>query len=221
MNAKPATIETLAAELATLTAVQLRKLAATHGIPGAAKGRKADLITAITAKIQEELPALPTEKVAKENKRRATAKVCEVCQTAKIDRKTQGKDSTMCRDCFDQAGLENEHADGAHEDAPVQGCPDCATHPDAAAAEVFVLAHPKASKFATAASQAGWTVNVTSHGLENGKASFTVEATRGSERIELEWTAGKYNYYGHGSFHVDAAGKKRYVLNASQGHSYL
>lgn len=214
-----ATVETVTAELNTLTAVQLRKLAAKHGIKGAAKGRKADLIPAIVAKIQEELPTLPTEEVKQENKRRATAKKCEVCQTAKIDRKTQGKDSTMCRDCFDAAGLENEHADGAHEDAPAYGCPDCPT--DEPKTEVIVLAHPKASKFANAAVAAGWTVHVTSHGLEDGKPSFTVEATRNGERIELEWTAGKYNYYGHGSFHVDAAGKKRYVLNASQGHSYL
>lgn len=216
-----ATIETVTAELNTLTAVQLRKLAATHGIKGAAKGRKADLIPAIVAKIQEELPTLPTEEVAKENKRRATAKKCEVCQTAKIDRKTQGKDSTMCRDCFDAAGLENEHADGAHEDAPVQGCPDCPTSDDAPAGPVAYISHPKANAFANAAAAAGWTVNVTSHGLEDGKPSFTVEATRNGERIELEWTSGKYNYYGHGSFHVDAAGKKRYVLNASQGHNYL
>lgn len=221
MTGTVATVETVTAELSSLTAVELRKLAAKHGIKGAAKGRKADLIPAIVAKIQEELPALPTEEVVKENKRRATAKKCEVCGVAKIDRKTQGKDSTMCTGCFDQAGLENEHADGGHEDAPVQGCPDCATHPDAAAAEIIVLAHPKASKFATAASQAGWTVHVTSHGLEEGKPSFTVEATRGQETINLEWTAGKYNYYGHGSFHIDANGKKRYILNASQGHTYL
>lgn len=217
-----ATIETVTAELNTLTAVELRKLAAKHGIKGAAKGRKADLIPAIVAKIQEELPALPTEEVAKENKRRATAKVCEVCKSAKIDRKTQGKDSTMCRECFDAAGLENEHADGEHADAPVQGCPDCPKIEDApAAGEINYISHPKANKFANAAKAAGWDVNVTSHGLENGKPSFTVEATKDGQRIELEWTAGKYNYYGHGSFHQDANGKKRFVLNASQGHSYL
>jgi hypothetical protein len=215
-----ATVETVTAELATLTAVELRKLAAKHGIKGAAKGRKADLIPAIVAKIQEELPALPTEEVAQENKRRATAKKCEVCGKAKIDRKTQGADSTMCRDCFDAAGLENEHADGAHDDAPAYGCPDCPTD-DAPVTDVIVLAHPKASKFANAAVAAGWAVTVTGHGSEDGKPSFTVEATKDGQRIELEWTAGKYNYYGHGSFHIDANDKKRFILNASQAHTYL
>jgi hypothetical protein len=209
---------TVTAELTTLTAVELRKLAAKHGIKGAAKGRKADLIPAIVAKIQEELPTLTTE-TPKAKPAKKAAK-CADCGVKNVDKKTQGSDSTLCRDCFDAAGLENEHSDGFHTDAPVYGCPDCPKTEDAPA-ETFVLSHPKASKFANSAAAAGWTVNVTSHGLENGKPSFTVEATKDGQRIELEWTAGKYNYYGHGSFHVDAAGKKRYVLNASQGHSYL
>lgn len=31
----------------------------------------------------------------------------------------------MCDDCFHIAGLYNEHQDGHHEDAPVQGCEGC------------------------------------------------------------------------------------------------
>lgn len=31
----------------------------------------------------------------------------------------------MCGKCIDQSGLENEHADGYHDDAPNAECPDC------------------------------------------------------------------------------------------------
>lgn len=31
----------------------------------------------------------------------------------------------MCDDCFHIAGLYNEHQDGGHDDAPVEGCEGC------------------------------------------------------------------------------------------------
>lgn len=32
----------------------------------------------------------------------------------------------LCRPCLDAAGMENEHADGHHADAPHYACPSCA-----------------------------------------------------------------------------------------------
>lgn len=40
---------------------------------------------------------------------------CQVCGNRPIDRKTQGRDSTMCAPCFDYAGWENTHSDERHE----------------------------------------------------------------------------------------------------------
>jgi ribosomal protein S14 len=40
---------------------------------------------------------------------------CAVCGNRPIDRKTQGRDSTMCRPCFDFAGWENTHTDEGHD----------------------------------------------------------------------------------------------------------
>lgn len=31
----------------------------------------------------------------------------------------------LCPTCYDEAGLENEHADGYHDDEPAPGCPEC------------------------------------------------------------------------------------------------
>lgn len=41
--------------------------------------------------------------------------MCAVCGNRRKDNKTQGRDSTMCRPCYDYAGWENTHADEGHE----------------------------------------------------------------------------------------------------------
>lgn len=54
--------------------------------------------------------------------RRIQPAPCLVCRA-----ETTGVEGTkLCRACFDAAGLENEHADGLHNDgAAVRGCPSC------------------------------------------------------------------------------------------------
>jgi len=39
----------------------------------------------------------------------------------------------LCARCQDEAGLENEHADGHHESAPCAECPDCRAEAEAVA----------------------------------------------------------------------------------------
>ncbi len=34
-------------------------------------------------------------------------------------------DNDLCADCYERAGLENEHSDGHHDDGPRDGCPLC------------------------------------------------------------------------------------------------
>lgn len=57
--------------------------------------------------------------------------VCGEC--GKTTTQTAGGGTGLCGPCYDRAGLENEHVDGCHDDAPVDGCPLCAPK---AAAEV-------------------------------------------------------------------------------------
>lgn len=51
--------------------------------------------------------------------------VCRAC--GKRTRETGDGESgcELCRDCYHVAGLENEHLDGLHADAPVADCPRC------------------------------------------------------------------------------------------------
>jgi hypothetical protein len=60
-------------------------------------------------------------------KRGSGAYTCKVC--GKKTRATgDGEEFVeLCRRCHDEAGLENEHQDGLHDDKPKQGCPMCGT----------------------------------------------------------------------------------------------
>jgi hypothetical protein len=68
-----------------------------------------------------------------------TGRKCADCGVRPIDRNTQGRDSSMCTECFDYAGWENQHSDEAHENMLAElewdalaeltsGCPVC--HPE-------------------------------------------------------------------------------------------
>jgi hypothetical protein len=63
--------------------------------------------------------------------------ICFECGERKIDKKTAGRDSTLCRLCWDYAGDENQHNDDGHEAiteptpelaAEIERCPVC--HPE-------------------------------------------------------------------------------------------
>lgn len=48
---------------------------------------------------------------------------CKVC--GKRTTRNTGGGTGLCGPCYDEAGLENEHADGHHDEAPHADCPDC------------------------------------------------------------------------------------------------
>lgn len=89
---------------------QLRKEAQAKSITGRKMMRKTQLVKALAQADVDELHALDTAK--KTTKR--TAKRCEICGERPIDRKTAGRDSSMCTECFDYAGWENTHTDNSH-----------------------------------------------------------------------------------------------------------
>lgn len=62
-----------------------------------------------------------------------TNQKCQDCGTRPVDPNTQGRDSTMCTECFDYAGWENTHSDENHNASPEAdtirtGCLVC--HPE-------------------------------------------------------------------------------------------
>jgi hypothetical protein len=135
MTAKPIDVSK-ANFYARMTAVELRK-AAQGKVPNAKSHRKAELIdllvewdakaeratekpaTPTKAKIQTRTQAKPAKatSVAKSDAKpvkKTSRKMCQVCSKRPVDRKTQGRDSTMCEPCFDYAGWENSHSDEGH-----------------------------------------------------------------------------------------------------------
>jgi hypothetical protein len=54
--------------------------------------------------------------------RNAGTKVCRLC--GKRTWMSKGG-CDLCQGCYDAAGLENEHADGYHQDEPHPSCPAC------------------------------------------------------------------------------------------------
>lgn len=197
------------------TAVQIRKVASEYGIKGASKGRKAELIAAMVAiEVERITKEEETKAQAAKSSKPKTAKSvkCEVCRTRKIDRKTQGRDSTMCRPCFDYAGIENEHNDENHEGTG--GRNDCQVCLEADPSAVRI-AHPKAAQFANAAKAAGWDVEVIASDdrvQEVRRSTFTVIVKSEGEEISLSWEAGLYDY--DASNYIDPKGCRK-VRNTS------
>jgi ribosomal protein S14 len=53
-------------------------------------------------------------------------KVCRLCGKLTTYSEVSGHHGLdLCRVCFDEATLENEHFDGHHEDEPKAGCVHC------------------------------------------------------------------------------------------------
>ena len=167
------------------TAVELRKAGAELGIKGASKGKKADLIAAIMAMVEQAKEAEAAKQAASAPKKG----ICEDC-----GRKV-GKSGhpTLCEVCLDYAGWENTHSDMGHEglknggaDADEFGgadalaeavesmtlCPVC--HPELdprtakkagrSRAGMVIVAKGsevhKSDTFKAAAESAGWTVTI-------------------------------------------------------------
>lgn len=56
--------------------------------------------------------------------------ICRCCQ--KHTRETGAGESMidLCLNCYEGAGLENEHTDGHHDAEPEANCPDCKAEAD-------------------------------------------------------------------------------------------
>lgn len=194
------------------------------------------------AKTQPKTQAKPAkatsghEKTAKTTTKRSGRKMCAVCGQRPVDRKTQGRDSTMCTPCFEYAGWENHHSDGRHDyylegakgnvdeivdenlRSEIKECPVCQGNDPAKkpverrkskAGETHIKGDkPKA--FADAAKSAGWTAKINEVG--KGKVQVIATATDG-QSISLVWDNGVYLY--DESAHTDAKNRTRKVRNAS------
>lgn len=163
----------------------------------------------------------PTEDAkAKDRKAVRTEKgvkgqLCAECGQHKIDRKTQGRDSTMCADCFEVAGLENEHADGLHDAAgqPAAGCPECERESAPAASEVSA----KALKFEKIAREAGW--SALARNAADGSGTSFVTAEKDGKKIEMHWLEGVYQYDLSG--YVQPGHRSIKIRNASAARKLL
>lgn len=153
------------------------------------------------------------EEVRKENERRTAQKKCAVCGTRKIDHKTQGLDSTMCEPCFEAAGIENEHTDGLHADAPNAACPDCEfdQHSDE-----ILIDHPKADALAKFAKANGWKVSYFARKGET--VELLVSPVSGDESLTIVWTGRVFQY--ELSSHR-SNGKDRKVRNVSAARKLI
>jgi hypothetical protein len=210
--------------LTSMKTTDLRKLAGKEfGIKGMSSARKADLVPAIL----EELARRATITGANVNDRahrtdNGTVKgqKCAECGKRPVDKKTQGRDSTMCRDCFEYAGWENTHSDEDHEGtenlALREGCPVCekAGLPTSRPAGDV---SPKALAFEADAKKAGWSA-LARLSADGGISLVTARASDGRE-LELRW-AGKVCVDGQ-NFLKRADGKRVKVRNASAARKIL
>ena len=51
---------------------------------------------------------------------------CGECGKVKLASEFDG--NSVCASCFDEAGIENEHSDGYHDEAPEPQCVQCSPH---------------------------------------------------------------------------------------------
>jgi hypothetical protein len=207
--------KTITAEtLSTFKTVELRKMASKeYGIKGMSSARKEQLVPAILAVVEQRKADEPAPKPAKavRTAKGVKGKVCAGCGQKPVDQKTQGRDSILCTECFEKGSLENEHADGLHDGAPVDGCPDCVP------AKADSSISPKALRFEQEARAAGWSA-LTRLSADGGISLVTARASDGRE-LELRW-AGKVCVDGQ-NFLKRADGKRVKVRNASAARKIL
>lgn len=163
--------------------------------------------------------ANPADVAVRDGKGKVRGTKCQICRTAKIDKKTQGRDSTMCRDCYDYAGWENVHSDDDHEgrqDDPAYDLSDCPVCATLRKEESPADASPKALRFAEDARKAGWAATVT----VSGGFSRAVAVCVDGRTIELSW-AGAVYAYDLSKFKTASGAKGAKVRNASAARMIL
>lgn len=249
-NTKELTVNTTytAETLTNMKTVELRKLArAEFGIKGMSSARKEQLVPAIlqeqamrlteTAQANDriESPELTGPKIEKpvgqvghagakavRTEKGVKGNLCQICGEKKIDRKTQGRDSTMCTECFEYAGWENTHSDESHEGtenlALREGCPVCEQMGLPTSKPVSDGISPKAKRFEADALKAGW--SALARVAADGSGTSVVTATsQTGETIELHWNGRVYDYdaskftaNGHRAVKVRNASAARKIL---------
>lgn len=123
------------------------------------------------------------------------ANLCADCGQRPIDQKTAGRDSTLCTECFDYAGWENQHSDDAHDSYgddkanAFPDCPVCAEDAKPGTSIVDMIQHKKARWFAEQAKAAGWKI---SYEFDGHTGESTVTAVRNSATIKLVWEGRLY-----------------------------
>lgn len=170
---------------------------------------------------------------------------CEVCGVRRIDRKTQGRDSTMCGPCFEYAGWENIHSDNGHEAIldkdvrtgdeldEIQDCPVCqgndpadkparknGSKPGRKVAKPVKTSggQTKAQKFAADAKAAGWKPRIET--VENGHLEIvTATHPNTGEWLRIQWRDGAC--LNTGTTHKRPDGKTVKVRNASAARKVL
>jgi len=220
-----------AINLTTLTAVELRKLAALAGFKGANKGRKADLLAALIPLQNEQVDAAAeaADKVAKPVRK----STCNVCEKRRAAKGTNGQ----CTPCYEEGAWENTHNDGGHadfdlanltadQDAEVDGCWICYPSLNLAQREAVTRSSKagmeikakgdKVQVFKAAAEAAGFAVTVQVETYEGGNTRTYATAVFGGikgEHIVLAWEGTRYDYQ---NSEASKGGKVRKVRNLSE-----
>ena len=144
---------------------------------------------------------------------------CAVCGQRPIDRKTSGKDSTMCGLCFEYAGWENTHSDARHDyylkgakgnvdeivdeslRSEIKECPVCqgndpANKPvlrrnvDKTGEKKFVASKGKTKAQTFAEFAKANEWNAKIEVLENGHLERVIATARDGRAIEISWRDG-------------------------------
>jgi hypothetical protein len=182
-------------------------------------------------KLAESEPVKSAPKAKRPAKRKSGKPRCQICKSADVDYKTQGRDSTMCEPCFEYAGWENTHTDDRHEEATkphrwielgMAECPVCEGHKIGpfAPAKSDGQIHKKALAFEAEARKAGWNALArTGFAANGGPVVSIVTATRGAEDLTIIWDGAACR--NTGTKHKGPDGKVRQVRNASAARKIL
>lgn len=148
-------------------------------------------------------------KIARRTKDGVKGSKCADCGKRPIDKKTQGKDSTLCTSCYEYAGWENTHSDDAHSATNRDPqCPVC-TEEFPSNGIVDMIQHKKARWVAETAKAAGWTISYEFDGAVN---ETTLKLSRDGADISLVWEGRLY--VAKRSDFRDATGRRQ-LRNAS------
>lgn len=206
-------------------------------IEAAEEARRAEMdeiAALVDAEAQREEAATPKPKPAARRRPRTAKKrtsgkpKCQICKSAEVDYATQGRDSTMCEECYDYAGWENTHTDDRHEKVRphederwelMTECPVCEKYKIGpwATAPKGSKVHAKAVRFEEDAKKAGWIALARNSANRDGVSLVT--AKRDGAEIEIFWADGVFQY--EDTRYRANGGKWTKIRNASAARKIL